>query len=225
MWLVGRLIPDHKTIADFRKDNGAAIRKVCAQFVALFTALNLLPSIARLACVSKPGSRQRDTAALQLLTSYVCALARVQSPASPEVSHLVVTHLHDLIALSVGAARDGAAMAGRSVRAARLQAIKYDIAANLANGSLTVAAVAARHCVTPRYLHKLFEGERTTFTQFILRARLDRAYRMLRDPRFVARSITSIAYDAGFADLSYFNRTFRRRYNAAPSDIRSSAER
>jgi len=187
MWLVGRLIPDHKTIADFRKDNGAAIRKVCAQFVALFTALNLLPSIARLACVSKPGSRQRDTAALQLLTSYVCALARVQSPASPEVSHLVVTHLHDLIALSVGAARDGAAMAGRSVRAARLQAIKYDIAANLANGSLTVAAVAARHCVTPRYLHKLFEGERTTFTQFILRARLDRAYRMLRDPRFVAR--------------------------------------
>src|SRR5262249_16451357 len=35
MWLPGRLIPDHRTIADFRKDNGAAIRKVCAQFVAL----------------------------------------------------------------------------------------------------------------------------------------------------------------------------------------------
>ena len=35
MWLLGRLVPDHKTIADFRKDNGAAIRKVCARFVAL----------------------------------------------------------------------------------------------------------------------------------------------------------------------------------------------
>ena len=35
MWLTGRLVPDHKTIADFRKDNGCAIRKVCAQFVAL----------------------------------------------------------------------------------------------------------------------------------------------------------------------------------------------
>ena len=33
MWLTGRLVPDHKTIADFRKDNGAAIRKVCSQFV------------------------------------------------------------------------------------------------------------------------------------------------------------------------------------------------
>jgi len=32
MWLLGRLAPDHKTIADFRKDNGAAIKKVCGQF-------------------------------------------------------------------------------------------------------------------------------------------------------------------------------------------------
>src|SRR5438046_7195918 len=35
MWLTGRLAPDHKTIAAFRKDNGAAIKQVCAQFVAL----------------------------------------------------------------------------------------------------------------------------------------------------------------------------------------------
>jgi transposase len=35
MWLLGRLAPDHKTIADFRKDNGRAIRQVCARFVEL----------------------------------------------------------------------------------------------------------------------------------------------------------------------------------------------
>ena len=35
LWLLGRLVPDHKTIADFRKDNGAAIRKVCARFIEL----------------------------------------------------------------------------------------------------------------------------------------------------------------------------------------------
>ncbi len=33
--LLGRLVPDHKTIADFRKDNGGAIKKVCARFVEL----------------------------------------------------------------------------------------------------------------------------------------------------------------------------------------------
>src|SRR5215467_9217100 len=42
MWLVGRLAPDHKTIADFRKDNGRAIRQVCSQFVALCRAMGLL---------------------------------------------------------------------------------------------------------------------------------------------------------------------------------------
>ena len=42
MWLLGRLIPDHKTIADFRKDNGPAIRKVCARFVELCRQIGLL---------------------------------------------------------------------------------------------------------------------------------------------------------------------------------------
>ena len=42
MWLVGRLVPDHKTISNFRKDNGKAIRKVCTQFVSLCRQLNLL---------------------------------------------------------------------------------------------------------------------------------------------------------------------------------------
>jgi transposase len=42
MWLVGRLAPDHKTIADFRKDNGGAIRQVCARFIVLCRAMDLL---------------------------------------------------------------------------------------------------------------------------------------------------------------------------------------
>jgi transposase len=48
MWLAGRLAPDHKTIADFRKDNGKAIRQVCARFVDLCRQIGLLatPSVA-----------------------------------------------------------------------------------------------------------------------------------------------------------------------------------
>jgi transposase len=42
MWLTGRLVPDHKTIADFRKDNGKAIRQVCARFVDLCREMGLL---------------------------------------------------------------------------------------------------------------------------------------------------------------------------------------
>jgi len=42
MWLLGRLVPDHKTIADFRKDNGRAIRRVCSRFVELCRGIGLL---------------------------------------------------------------------------------------------------------------------------------------------------------------------------------------
>ena len=42
MWLLGRLVPDHKTIADFRKDNGRALRQVCVRFVAVCRRLGLL---------------------------------------------------------------------------------------------------------------------------------------------------------------------------------------
>ena len=42
MWLIGRLTPDHKTIADFRKDSGGAIRQVCVQFTELCRLMGLL---------------------------------------------------------------------------------------------------------------------------------------------------------------------------------------
>jgi transposase len=42
MWLLGRLVPDHKTVADFRKDNGRAIRQACARFVELCREMGLL---------------------------------------------------------------------------------------------------------------------------------------------------------------------------------------
>src|SRR6056297_3059690 len=53
MWLTGRLAPDHKTIADFRRDNGPAIRKTCAQFVELCRRVGVL----RGDCVAIDGSK------------------------------------------------------------------------------------------------------------------------------------------------------------------------
>jgi transposase len=53
MWLTGRLVPDHKTIADFRKDYGKAIRKVCAAFVSICRGLDLLAH----GCVAIDGAK------------------------------------------------------------------------------------------------------------------------------------------------------------------------
>lgn len=53
MWLTGKLVPDHKTIADFRRDNGSAIRKSCAQFVVLCRRIGVLKGD----CIAIDGSK------------------------------------------------------------------------------------------------------------------------------------------------------------------------
>jgi len=58
-----------------------------------------------------------------------------------------------------------------------------------------------------------------------LELRLNRAHLMLTDAQFAARTISSIAFEVGFADLSYFNRTFRRRFGTTPADVREQARR
>jgi AraC-like DNA-binding protein len=164
------------------------------------------------------------TQALRLLTSYVGMVRDELYAASPEMRHLVVTHVHDLLALAIGAKGDGAEIARRrSVRAARQQAIKIDILQSLGRPDLSIATVAARQGVTPRYVHMLFEGEGKTFSEFVLSQRLAHAHHMLSDPRMTGRTVAAVAFACGFGDLSYFNRKFRQRFGAAPSDVRSAA--
>jgi len=85
---------------------------------------------------------------------------------------------------------------------------------------MSISAVAASLNVTPRYVQRLFEAEGTTFSEFLIGQRLARAHRMLCDPTSSQNAISTIAYDVGFGDLSYFNRRFRRQYGLTPRDVR-----
>ncbi len=157
--------------------------------------------------IMRPIPRHSET--LKLLTYYA--------------GTLIDNHLHDLIALTLGATRDptGAASA-EGLRASRLRAAKAYIVENSSRHDLSVGVVAAQLGVTPRYLQRLLEADGTTFSAFLLGQRLTRAYRMLCDLQFYSRPIGIIAYDVGFGDLSYFNRCFRRRYGVTPTDIREA---
>lgn len=106
------------------------------------------------------------------------------------------------------------------VRAARLREIKSDIGGNLRQHGLSIDGVASRHGISAGYVRQLFTAEGTTFTEFVLQQRLAAAQAMLRDPHFADRSVTAIAFEAGFGDVAYFNRIFRRRFGKKPSDTR-----
>ncbi|WP_050424474.1 helix-turn-helix domain-containing protein [Bradyrhizobium tropiciagri] len=166
----------------------------------------------------------RDTSGLSLLRKYLDIVADDEALAAPASQRLIISHFHDLVALALGASSDAKAVAAdRTLGAVRLAAIKADIVANLDDGKLNATMVATRNGVTVRYLHKLFENEDFTYSEFVLRERLTQAYHDLRNPLHSHRAISTIAFDLGFNDLSYFNRSFRRRYNATPSEIRDGA--
>jgi AraC-like DNA-binding protein len=163
-----------------------------------------------------------DNGALRLLVNYVAMTMDTHSPLNPILQPAFVTHVHDLLGLAFGATRDGAMLAhGRGVRAARLSAMKTDILAHLRNEGLSVHDIAKRHRVTPRYVQMLFDGDGRTFSEFLVEQRLTQAYRMLTAQRYSEWTISSIVFEVGFGNLSYFNRTFRRRFGMTPSDARA----
>ncbi|MFI4934812.1 MAG: AraC family transcriptional regulator [Caulobacterales bacterium] len=165
-----------------------------------------------------------NTEALQLLRAYAGTLHDGPVEMSPALSRAVVDHVGDLVALLIGANGEGASLAaGRGLKAARLGAIKTYIRERLSAFDLNVDEVAAHQGVSPRYVRQLFETEGLSFSRYVAEERLAQAHAMLTSPSFAAQPVSAIAYDAGFGDLSYFNKTFKRRFRATPTDVRAEA--
>jgi AraC-like DNA-binding protein len=162
-----------------------------------------------------------DRRALQLLERYVGWIFGAAGSVDPQLLNLSIRHVQDLLMLAIGPTADFAETARtRGLKAARLKLAKSYIVAHSHRRDISVASVAASLNVTPRYVQLLFEMAGTTFSEFLTGQRLARAYQRLRDPDFSRAAISTIAYDVGFGDLSYFNRRFRRLYGFTPRDVR-----
>jgi AraC-like DNA-binding protein len=162
-----------------------------------------------------------DRGALRLLVDYANWLLNAGASMDPALINLSVRHVHDLLALTIGPTAGFAETARtRGLRAARLKLAKSYVVAHSHRHDISIASVAASLNVTPRYVQRLFEADGTTFSDFLVGQRLARAHRLLCDPGSSHAAISTIAYDAGFGDLSYFNRRFRRFYGLTPRDVR-----
>ncbi len=164
----------------------------------------------------------RESGAVRLLKYYAATLFSDDDIAmAPGASRLVVDHIIDLAALSVGTPREVSShLAARSEQDARMRVIKSDIERYLTFRELSVPWLAQRHGLSERQLYRLFEREGTTFAEHVKELRLAHAYRMLASPRHNHHSIGAIASQCGFDDISYINRLFRNRYDATPREVR-----
>jgi AraC-like DNA-binding protein len=152
------------------------------------------------------------------------ALAASVGPHTDVVGqHLMAQHMVDLIGLLLGTDADRTELANtRGHSAARLDLMRADVIANLSRGDLTIYAVARNAGLSPRHAQRMFEHTGTTFTEFLLEQRLLLVRKLLLDPLNRWRKVSDLAHSAGFPDVSYFNRVFRRRFGVTPSDMRGA---
>ncbi|HTV71012.1 MAG TPA: helix-turn-helix transcriptional regulator [Rhizobiaceae bacterium] len=199
------------------------LSEVRARVVALSRArlAGLLPQVERKAAHHVPAG----ASSLALFSGYA-DLLHATPPENDKAKHAASVHLHELAALVLdGFAGGETERSERSIRAARLELVKKEMLARLGEPDLSIGAVARSQSVSPRYLQRLFEADGRTFSEFLRDSRLDLALSLLRGADPNSASIAAIAFEAGFNDLSNFNRGFRRRFGMTPSDVRAETIR
>jgi AraC-like DNA-binding protein len=162
-----------------------------------------------------------DPQVLALLARYLEILEDTSAPGTAELQDLAAAHVQDLLALALRRVCEPAEIAaGNCRRAVRRQAILAEIAAGFADPEFSLAEVAKKLAISPRYVQHVLHDTGRSFTERITELRLNKARAMLA--RDHTHKVVDIAYDCGFGDVSHFNRCFRRRFGAAPSKFRDA---
>lgn len=161
--------------------------------------------------------------ALDYLVQYTDQVLLRQDFDDPRLAERAGAHVFDLVATILGPRRAMADVARRrGIRAARLASILAQIHTDYCEPNFSVDAVARRHSVSARYVQRLLEDHGETFSHHVLRLRLERVAQLLADPARRQLRISEIATACGFTDLSYFNRTFRKRFGDTPRGCRKA---
>ena len=104
-----------------------------------------------------------------------------------------------------------------------LAEVKATIERRLHEPDLGPAALAAAHFISTRYLHRLFEREGVSVSEWIRVRRLERCRRDLEDPALAGETVLAIASRWGLRNPGHFSRLFRDAYGCSPSSVRARA--
>ncbi|CAN5303637.1 hypothetical protein BH11PSE4_BH11PSE4_43730 [soil metagenome] len=109
------------------------------------------------------------------------------------------------------------------LRAARVASVMAQIQDGFANQQFSTRVVAERLGLSVRYVQDLLQSSGLSITDRIMELRLEKARAMLLDDRNCMLKISEVALSCGFNELSYFHRSFRRRFGASPARFRTNS--
>ena len=158
----------------------------------------------------------------QLLQRYLAPAFQAKGlEDDPPLSGFLNRTVTDLVALALGAGRDAGDIARvRGVRAARLQLVLSGIRSGFDDPQFSAQTLATALGLSSRYVQDLLNETGTTFSERVLELRLQKAHGMLSHPNCYGMKVSDIAFASGFNEVSYFNRCFRRRFGASPTQHR-----
>ena len=181
--------------------------------------LAIMPDLEDRILATLPGEHP----ALQMLDAYVPLVCKSDVLDDPSKSMEAAKNLRDLVAVAFGTRRNLRQEALRRGYAAARSTVVIDrVRRRSLDPSFSLQGAAADLQLSERTLQQVFRDAGTTFSDFVLEQRLEHARHALTDPKQDDHSILSIALDAGFGDISYFNRRFRNHFGCTPSDFRAA---
>jgi AraC-like DNA-binding protein len=153
-----------------------------------------------------------------LLASHIRALGTVLQQSGPNTFDATTATLQLTAAALRGPTHETCSQ--HAMRAALRDSIESFIIRNLADPELTPERIAQVMRISLRYLHRLYEGEPFTISEWIRRQRLRYCDQALRSSAHRHRSITDLCHQWGFSDAAHFSRVYRREFGVSPSEAR-----
>jgi AraC-like DNA-binding protein len=163
-----------------------------------------------------------DTGAGQLLGKMLGALREGMSTMPTTSAALIADSFKSIVVAGLRSLPGAKGAQSSPLTNGHLARIKSFIAMSLGDPELSISSISAQLGLSVGHVHRLFNGEPVSLTQYIWNQRLEACSRDLLDPRQDARSVAEIGYQRGFKDAAHFSRSFRERFGTSPRAWRAS---
>ncbi|MEW2622929.1 helix-turn-helix domain-containing protein [Streptomyces sp. NPDC048106] len=154
-----------------------------------------------------------------VLLPFLATLAASADGYPPAVASQLAGHVVDLFATLITERTHPGGADADTARSHVLIRVRDYINQNLGDPDLSPEGIARTHRISVRYLHRLFESERTTVSRLIQQRRLEECGRELAHLG-TASTVSAVAHRWGFVSTSHFSRAFRRTYGVSPREWR-----
>jgi AraC family transcriptional regulator, positive regulator of tynA and feaB len=211
-----RMQPGTFSILDGRRpltvDFVGDVRRIVTTFPARVME-SRLPSVLR---NHRAGLRPSRTFA-QILSAYLTELAIGSENLSSSDVELIVDNVSNLLTVISHSDASVTLLTRDQQREVAMQYIRH----HACDEAFSLGDVAREMKMSPRLIQKLLQEVEVSFTEMVLDERLKQATQLLQHA--VNASVSAVAYQCGFNDISHFNHCFKRKYGITPTDLRNAS--